>query len=339
MTYNPHLNPMTEAEYEADSSIKLLRMQWAANHSPVPFALGRLRLAITEVCNYGCPFCYNEGSDGISRRLSCDYIEFILSAALPYVKTIKLTGGEPLLHPDFDRVVELCADSRPTSLTTNGSKLLDHLSSLSRLSSITVSIQSLNPNTYLRSMGTMKSPNEIIEVIGKCRSELSVPIEVNCVLTRDNAGSLIDFCRRMSGLGVVKTNLLGFLKLKDSDADNYVSLRDIHSQLTDAFGSPVAATSTRLRYKPSDNHTIDLVYQFCMVGCDVCRTDGFIRIDPSPSLSYCLAARRIPLLTTLERKDMRALRELFEAAVRSMGAPTGQQSLIELPRHRNFIAG
>jgi MoaA/NifB/PqqE/SkfB family radical SAM enzyme len=68
-----------------------------------------LGLALTEHCNLRCPHCIRDDVTTV-RILEADLIESILdqSVALYGNVVASLTGGEPLLHPEFERVVRGC---------------------------------------------------------------------------------------------------------------------------------------------------------------------------------------------------------------------------------------
>ncbi len=68
---------------------------------------GDLRISITDQCNMNCSYCHNEGQLDVGHRhfLSFDMIMGILERAVKYgVVKVRLTGGEPLLHPDIKNI-------------------------------------------------------------------------------------------------------------------------------------------------------------------------------------------------------------------------------------------
>ena len=62
---------------------------------------------LTFDCNSLCPACSNEfdRSTHCSEVLHCSQWDTILSKVQPYVSQIRVTGGEPTLHPDFEAVL------------------------------------------------------------------------------------------------------------------------------------------------------------------------------------------------------------------------------------------
>src|SRR5256886_15567336 len=69
-----------------------------------------LGLALTEHCNRRCPHCIRDDVTTV-RSLAAALIESVLDQALDLYGSVtaSFTGGEPLLHPDFHRIVAACA--------------------------------------------------------------------------------------------------------------------------------------------------------------------------------------------------------------------------------------
>jgi len=108
--------------------------------SPAPLdrhhrPLGVLRLSLTARCNLACPYCLPDGQEppgllGLEERLG------LVEAAVQLgVHSLRLTGGEPLLHPDLETLIRALAPLRQRpegdrrgrlrqiALTSNGSLL------------------------------------------------------------------------------------------------------------------------------------------------------------------------------------------------------------------------
>ena len=105
----------------------------------------RVYLEITNSCNLNCPFCTNsKGND----FLSLSQIEDYLSQIKPYCNYIYLhILGEPLLHPQFDKILKLLDEKQmDLQLVTNGTllsrypDLLKHTS----LRKLSISLHSIN---------------------------------------------------------------------------------------------------------------------------------------------------------------------------------------------------
>jgi radical SAM protein with 4Fe4S-binding SPASM domain len=63
-------------------------------------------LELTSACNNSCPGCSNVfAHKRVPRSLSATQWEKILTTLKPHVHRLKLTGGEPTLHPEFETIV------------------------------------------------------------------------------------------------------------------------------------------------------------------------------------------------------------------------------------------
>lgn len=90
-----------------------------------------LRISITSLCNMKCVYCHNEGNNSTA-ELSRELIKKLVEKSLKFgLKSIRLTGGEPLLHKDINSI---CSDIKSVdsnlkiSINTNGiliDKILD----------------------------------------------------------------------------------------------------------------------------------------------------------------------------------------------------------------------
>jgi cyclic pyranopterin phosphate synthase len=89
-----------------------------------------LRISITDRCNFRCVYCMPAaGLPWIPRErtLSADEIGRIVGELAPLgLRRVRLTGGEPTLRPDLERIVRLIRDVDAVtdlSLSTNGVRL------------------------------------------------------------------------------------------------------------------------------------------------------------------------------------------------------------------------
>ncbi len=77
-----------------------------------------------KACNASCSWCITDFRETAKKELlALADLERQL-AELPSLEKIEITGGgEPLLHPQLDRIVKACADKAPTMVYTNGALL------------------------------------------------------------------------------------------------------------------------------------------------------------------------------------------------------------------------
>src|SRR3954462_14174393 len=85
-------------------------------------------IEICDYCNLTCPICYAESSPQRQQFRSLQQIEFMLDAVVRnegHPDVVQISGGEPTLHPEFFKVIEL-AKARPIRhlmINTNGVRI------------------------------------------------------------------------------------------------------------------------------------------------------------------------------------------------------------------------
>ena len=93
------------------------------NNSLIP-----LRLIVTTKCNGHCYFCHKEGACS-SQDMSLNIISTCAKIANKLSVPITLTGGEPTLRKDIDKVIYKIYKTAPNvklGLTTNGANLITY---------------------------------------------------------------------------------------------------------------------------------------------------------------------------------------------------------------------
>ena len=115
--------------------------------SEQPFPV--IDLYITGNCNFRCPYCFGEdvNKGDISEEIFCRVVKFA-----DYCNTsIGFTGGEPLLHNNFRKLVEIATNEEvPIILRTNGMLIADFLDVLGSFEWIGVSIDGATNSTVKR---------------------------------------------------------------------------------------------------------------------------------------------------------------------------------------------
>jgi molybdenum cofactor biosynthesis enzyme MoaA len=138
------------------------------------------------------------------------------------VEKIRITGGEPLVRRNIERLVEMLAPLdglRDLTLTTNGSLLSRKAQTLkdAGLRRITVSLDSLD-NDVFKAMNDVDFPVEsVLEGIEAAREAGLSPIKINMVVKRGvNEHSVLPMARYFKQHGCV----LRFIEFMDVGATN-----------------------------------------------------------------------------------------------------------------------
>jgi SynChlorMet cassette radical SAM/SPASM protein ScmF len=113
---------------------------------------------LTGGCNLACRHCWiapsYQPNGGTGGHLDFDLFKLAIQEGLPLgLGAVKLTGGEPLLHPDFLRMVDLLKENGlALTIETNGTllslSLAQYLREKGSLSFISVSLDGATPETH-----------------------------------------------------------------------------------------------------------------------------------------------------------------------------------------------
>src|SRR3954468_18040976 len=207
-------------------------------------ALGRplrdLRISVTDRCNFRCTYCMPKEVFGrdfafLARAELLTFEEIARLAQLfanEGIQKIRLTGGEPLLRRDLERLVAMLAATRGVqdiALTTNGSLLTREKAIALReagLNRITVSLDSLDDAVFRR-MNDVEFPvTRVLDAIDAAARAGLGPIKIDVVVKRgENGESIVEMARRFRGTG----HILRFIEYMDVGNTNGWRMTDVVS--------------------------------------------------------------------------------------------------------------
>ncbi len=167
--------------------------------------IDNLRISVIDRCNLRCQYCMPVLStisfSDKSELLTYEEIYRIAKIAVEMgVRTIRLTGGEPLLRREIVTLVGMLASLKQIGLksikmTTNGIFLSKHINQLKRngLESVNVSIDTLNPRKFEKITG-YPLLNQVIEGLEKALNAEIKEVKVNAVaIAGFNDNEIYDF--------------------------------------------------------------------------------------------------------------------------------------------------
>ena len=129
------------------------------------------RFLVTSTCNSNCFFCHRDGAGTKESFLDFQFFKNISEKYGKQTSKVRFAGGEPLLHPDIFKMVEIALYlTSDVSVGTNGLLLSKYIKQIrdSKLQKITVSLYSLNPDTFERITGIKhREHSKIIKSIKK----------------------------------------------------------------------------------------------------------------------------------------------------------------------------
>ncbi|HYM53729.1 MAG TPA: radical SAM protein, partial [Solirubrobacteraceae bacterium] len=156
-----------------------------------------LRISVTDRCNFRCSYCMPKELFGrdfafLPRSELLSFEEIARLARLfveQGVRKVRLTGGEPLLRRDLERLVEMLAGIEgidDIALTTNGAMLAAKARSLADagLARVTVSLDALDDEVF-GAMNDVGFPvARVLAGIDAAADAGLTPVKVNMVVRR-----------------------------------------------------------------------------------------------------------------------------------------------------------
>jgi len=197
-----------------------------------------LRISVTDRCNFRCVYCMpKEVFDADYPYLEHDEVltfEEIVRIARVFravggIEKVRLTGGEPLLRRDIERLVALLREALPgvdLTLTTNGSALKAKARALKAagLDRVTVSLDSLDDATF-QAMNDVDFPvAKVLEAIDVAAAAGLAPLKINMVVKRGvNDHQVVDLARHFRGTG----HVVRFIEYMDVGSTNGWRMDDV----------------------------------------------------------------------------------------------------------------
>ena len=160
----------------------------------------KLRISVTDRCNFRCQFCMPKTPIWLPRSeiLSYEEIHRVVSLFVKMgVEKSRLSGGEPLMRRDIEKLVEMLAGTpgiRSMSMTTNGFLLAEKAAALKKagLKGVTVSLHSLKPERFSQITGGGVF-EKVVAGIRAAKENGFRPLKINAVIIRGcNEDEIVD---------------------------------------------------------------------------------------------------------------------------------------------------
>ena len=189
-----------------------------------------LRVSVTDRCNFRCRYCMPReifGADYqfLPRQDLLTFEEITRLAGIFTgigVRKVRLTGGEPLLRHDLERLVEMLAavpGIDDLTMTTNGALLARHAAGLAAagLHRVTVSLDSLDDATFTAGNDSPVPVAQVLAGIDAAAAAGLTPVKINVVVRRGvNNGEVATLARRFKGTG----HIVRFIEYMDVGHSN-----------------------------------------------------------------------------------------------------------------------
>ena len=280
-----------------------------------------LRISVTDRCNFRCVYCmpkevFDKDYTFLphSELLSFEEIERAARLFVAHgVEKIRLTGGEPLLRKNIEKLVEMLARIETVSgkpldltLTTNASLLARKARSLrdAGLSRVSVSLDAIDDATFRRMNDVDFAVRDVLDGIETAQAVGLAPIKVNMVVKRGtNDAEIVPMAAHFRGSGII----VRFIEFMDVGASNHWQMdevlpsAEVVRRIDEAFALEAipanysGETAERWRYRDGAGE-IGVISSVTRAFCGDCSR---IRLSTEGRLYLCLFAT--------EGYDLRAL--------------------------------
>jgi uncharacterized radical SAM superfamily Fe-S cluster-containing enzyme len=168
---------------------------------------------IADACNLTCPICYASSGQHRTEFRTLDQIEAMLDCVVRNEKepdVVQISGGEPTLHPDFFKVLDMCK-ARPIRhlmVNTNGLRIAKDEEFVKRLASympmfeIYLQFDSFEREALmkLRSADLRQVREKAIERLNKYGISTTLVVTVERGVNDGELGKIIDFALKQPAI-------------------------------------------------------------------------------------------------------------------------------------------
>lgn len=281
--------------------------------------LRQLYVYLTDNCNLSCRHCWiSPQRADVGDRQKSLRVEFFKSAieqAIPLgLTTVKLTGGEPLIHPDIREIVAyLNTRDMGNVIETNGVNCSAELSQLIAAGSnamVSVSLDGAEAETHEWLRGT---PGCFDQSVAGIRNLVEAGVNVQIIMTlfrrnKEEIPRMIEFAETR-GVGSVKFNIVQPIlrgeKLKENDETlsikELISIGDwVENERASESGLKVIF-SHPMAFRP-----LGKMFGETGDGCQQCGITEILGILPDGSMALCGIGKTISKLVFghLERDQL-----------------------------------
>jgi cyclic pyranopterin phosphate synthase len=289
-----------------------------------------LRLSLTAACNYACTYCVPDGKrlQAADHELSADHMLALvkLLVSVAGINKIRITGGEPLLSPKFDKLLGplMGMGFSDLSLTTNGQLIprkIDVIAA-SGIKRINVSLDTLDAD-YFRDIARSGDLKTVLSGIDLLQAA-GIRVKINMVPMRGHNDQqilpMLEYClARDIELRFIELMNMGHLKAGNGYRDQFFSMSeilDLISQQHSFSEADAPYDSTAVRYSVSGGGAFGIIANESAPFCGTCSR---LRLSSNGHLYGCLSSAAFhdltPLLQMSENFAVARLQKILNSAL------------------------
>jgi len=268
-----------------------------AFHRPITY----LRISVTDRCNLRCVYCMpEEGLPWIDKREILTYeeiAEIVRAAAKVGVRSIRLTGGEPLIRKDLKRLVAMIAaipGIDDIALSTNGLLLTEQVQGLvdAGLTRANISLDTLREDRF-EAIARRPGLQRVLDGIDAAFAAGLGPIKLNCVVMRGQNDDEVQAFAEMTRDRAVAVRFIEVMPVHenvDGHTGQYISATEILERIrVNGELKPVEGPKGNgpARYYAFDG-AAGSVGVISPLSHDYCDTCNRVRLSADGRLKLCL---------------------------------------------------
>ena len=285
-----------------------------------------LRISVTERCNFRCQYCMPEKPFSWAPRENLlsyeELFDFIKIGVDNGIDKIRITGGEPLIREDLDRLIKMITDYAPEidiALTTNGYLLPPMVERLKEagLKRINISLDSLEPETmhYI----TKKDVYEkVMEGIGKAVAS-GMKVKLNTVIMKkvneNEVVSLFEFAKNLN----VQIRYIEFMEnsfanqnIKGYSSDEILSILRRSYQF---IPKDIVTKGPATLYETEDGYVFGTIAPHKHDFCESCNR---LRLSAEGDLIPCLYFdEAMSIKDAVRKKDLKETEDILKTVVKN----------------------
>ncbi len=237
----------------------------SSSRPPLVDSFGRvirkIRVSVTERCNFRCAYCMPVAPTWFERDAVLRFEEIarvVRVVASMGVRTVKLTGGEPLMRRDVEGLISMIAGQpgvNSISMTTNGFFLEEKVGALRKagLGAVTISLPSVDREKF-RAITGVDALDKVVRGIDAALSAGFSPVKLNATvvkgLNEDEVPRLAEFAKDR-GIFIRFIEFMPFDGKGSWRPDRVLSWREMYESLKGKFDLeplPREAGSTSMNF-------------------------------------------------------------------------------------------
>lgn len=267
-----------------------------------------MRISVIDSCNLNCYYCNPQDNNKNCQAINILSVKKVLcivrAATRLGITHFRLTGGEPLLHPQIDEMVSQIKEIpgvRSVSLTTNAVLLAQHAKQLKEagIDSINVSLDTIDASEYEHI--TKKPLLHKVEDGIDAAIECGIRVKINAVLTPQT--DVVALTRYAAKKGT-DIRFIEMMPVGEGHTNGVEPYEKVIGALSEVYGAPYCVNTERTRkinsgHKNPDNGPAEY-YIFPGLGIRVgliqaihgkfCDTCNRIRVTADGRLMPCLGS-------------------------------------------------